>query len=154
MSMPGLIRWTSAGEPAWYATFDRIGPGSWIDCYALNVGADQTWAYPYTGFPLVEIDATGIRWTRRTPIHFASAVLVDGDNVAFLAADTGPRKIPGHYTVTLTRSQNGPLETVASASLRLPDGTRPYTWARRTVCRGNQAWLQFHDERTWYRIEL
>lgn len=102
----------------------------------------------------MEIDATGIRWTRRTPIHFASAVLVDGDNVAFLAADTGPRKIPGHYTVALTRGQNGPLESVASASLRLPDGTRPSTWARRTVCRGNQAWLQFHDDHTWYRFEL
>jgi hypothetical protein len=154
MSMPGLIRWTSAGEPAWYATSDRTGPGSWVDCYALNVGADRTWAYPYTGFPLVEIDATGIRWTRRTPTHFASAVLVDGDNVAFLAAETGPRKNPGHYTVTLSGSQNGPLETVASAPLLLPDGTRPSTWARRTVCRAHQAWLQFHDDRTWYRIEL
>ncbi|WP_392667960.1 hypothetical protein [Streptomyces sp. LN785] len=154
MSTPGLIRWTGAGEPAWYATSDRMGPGSWVDCYALNVGADRTLAYPYTGFPLVEIDATGIRWTRRTPIHFASAVLVDGDNVAFLAADTGPRRLPGHYTVTLTRSQNGPLETVASAPLLLADGTRPDTWARRKVCRGNQAWLQFHDERTWYRVEL
>ncbi|MDH6120255.1 hypothetical protein ABH930_006217 [Kitasatospora sp. GAS204A] len=154
MSMPGLIRWTSAGEPAWYAPLDGAGPGSWADCYALNVGAGQTWAYPYTGFPLVAIDATGIRWTRRAPIHFASAVLVDGDNVAFLAADTGPHKTPGHYTVTLALSQNGPLETVTSAPLLLPDGTRPDTWARRTVCRGNQAWLQFHDDRTWYRIEL
>jgi hypothetical protein len=154
MSMPGLVRWSRDGSPAWYATRDPIGPGSWVDCYALNVGADGTWAYPYTGFPLVEIDATGIRWTRRTPVHFASAVLIDGDNAAFLAADKGPSKIPGHYTVTLTQGQNGVLEPVASAPLLLPDGTRPEAWARRTVCRGDQAWLQFRDQRTWYHIEL
>ncbi|MFF7250273.1 hypothetical protein ACFZBU_41120 [Embleya sp. NPDC008237] len=154
MPMPGLVRWTRDGSPAWYATLDPISPGTWTDCYAVNVGSDRTWAYPYTGFPLVEIDATGIRWTRRTPIPFASAVLVGGDNVAFLAAGTGPRKIPGHYTVTLTQGRNGPLETVASAPLRLPDGTRPTTWARRTVCRDDQAWLQFPDHRTWYHIEL
>lgn len=152
MSMPGLIRWTRDGSPAWYATFDPIGPGSWVDCYALNIGADRTWAYPYTGFPLVEIDASGIRWTRRTPIHFASAVLIDGDNAAFVAADTGSSKIPGHYTVTRTQGQNGVLEPVASDLLLLPDGTRPEAWARRTACRGDRAWLQFHDQRTWYRI--
>ncbi|SEK95543.1 hypothetical protein [Streptacidiphilus jiangxiensis] len=154
MSMPGLIRWTRDGSPAWYATFDPLSYGSWVDCYALNVGADRAWAYPYTGFPLVEIDAAGIRWTRRTPVHFASAVLIDGEGVAFLAADSGRSRIPGHYTVTRTREQDGVLEPVAAAPLLLPDGTRPDTWARRTVCRGDQVWLQFPDDRTWYRIGL
>ncbi|MFG2819192.1 hypothetical protein ACGFX4_07140 [Kitasatospora sp. NPDC048365] len=154
MPLPGLVRWTGDGSPAWYATLDRIGPGSWTDCYALNVGADLTWAYPYTGFPLVEVDAAGIRWTRRSPVRSASAVLVDGDSAAFLTSDTGPGKAPGHYTVTLTRGRNGPLEAVASAPLRLPDGTRPTGWARRKICRDGRAWLQFDDHRTWYRLEL
>lgn len=153
MPMPGLIRWTAAGEPAWYARYDPLGTESWLDCYALNIGADRAWAYPYSGFPLVEIDATGIRATRRTPIHFARAVLVDGEHVAFLSADPDSRHGPGHYTVTLTRNGNDPLETMASAPLILPDGARPSTW-HRSVCRDGQAWLRFRDERTWYRLRL
>ncbi|GAA1937505.1 hypothetical protein [Kitasatospora viridis] len=154
MPLPGLIRWTGAGEPAWYATSDPVGPGSWVDCYALNVGADLAWAYPYTGFPLVEIDAVGVRWSRRSPVRFASGVLVDEGGAAFLAADTRPRGVPGHYTVTLAESRQGLLEPVATAPLLLPDGTRPTTAVRRTVCRGNRAWLQFQDRRTWHLLEM
>ncbi|MEV6008172.1 hypothetical protein AB0M29_15290 [Streptomyces sp. NPDC051976] len=155
MSMPGLIRWTASGDPAWYASSDAVGPASWVDCYALNVGTDRAWAYPYTGFPLVEIDGIGITWTRRTPTHYASAVLVEGSDAAFLTADTAPRRAPGHYTLTEAASRNGTLEATASAPLVLPDGTRPGAWARRTVCRGGQMWLQFrHDERTWFHYEL
>lgn len=41
MSMLGLIRWSA--DPAWYAVQDAKGPSSWVDCYALNVGADRAW---------------------------------------------------------------------------------------------------------------
>lgn len=46
LSTPGLIRWNTSAEPDWYALFDKTGPRSWIDCYALNVGVHRTWAYP------------------------------------------------------------------------------------------------------------
>ncbi|MFG1805123.1 hypothetical protein [Streptomyces sp. NPDC049040] len=155
MSRPGLVRWTGAGEPAWYARNDQ--PLHWDDCYALNVADDRAWAYPYTGFPLVEVDAEGIRRTRRTPVRGATAILVDGQDgtgVGFVTADTGTARVPGHYTVTLTRDRGGLLGVVASVPLLLPDGSRPGAWARRTVCRGSRMWTQFDDDRTWYGLGL
>src|SRR4051794_15890316 len=85
MSMPGLIRWTADGTPAWYAVQDSRGPANWVDCYALNVGADRVWAYPSTAFPLVETDESGMRCVRRTPVRLARGVLVAGERVAFVA---------------------------------------------------------------------
>ena len=154
LSMPGLIRWTAAGEPDWYALSDKTGPGSWVDCYALNVGAHRTWAYPYTGFPLVEIDHNGVRCVRRSPVRSASGVIVADHDVAFIASHGDHPQTPGHYTMTFARINDGPVETTATAPLLLPDGNRPGAWARRTTCRDNRMWMQFDDPRTWYIIEI
>lgn len=125
MSTPGLIRWTSHGEPAWYATLDGSGPGSWVDCYALNVGLKYTWAYPYTAFPLVEIDKIGVRCVRRTPVRYAHGVMVAGGTLAFVASAGGPAKTGGHYTITLAHTDGGPIEVSGDSPLLLPDGSRP-----------------------------
>lgn len=152
--VPGLIRWTSAGDPDWYAVFDGSGPKSWLDCYALNVGAYRTWAYPYTGFPLVEIDCNGVRCVRRTPVRSACGIVIAGDDVAFIAGHGDHPRTPGHYTVTFARINDGPVEATGTAPLVLPNGNRPDTGARRTVCRDNRTWMQFDDPRTWYMLEI
>jgi hypothetical protein len=154
LSMPGLIRWTSTGEPDWYAVYDGIGPSSWVDCYALNVGAHRTWAYPYTGFPLVEIDQHGVRCVRRTPVRSASGVILADNDVVFIASDGPHPRTPGHYTVTFARINDGPIEAAATAPLLLPNGNRPDTWARSIACRDNRAWMQFDNPHTWYIIEI
>jgi hypothetical protein len=154
LSMPGLIRWTSTGEPAWYAVFDKSGPGSWVDCYALNVGHEYTWAYPYTGFPLVEIDKIGVRCVRRTPVSFAIGVMVAGDTLAFVASPGERPKTAGHYTITLAHTDGGPIEAAGSSPLLLPDGTRPRVWAQRRACRDGRMWMQFDDPHTWYVVEV
>ena len=151
---PGLIRWANTGDPLWYATTDATGPRSWMDCYALNVGHEYTWAYPYTGFPLVEIDRQGVRSVRRTPVSSASGVMTAGDRSAFLTAPGEHPQTPGAYELTLARSADGPIEAESSTPLLLPDGTRPRGWARRTVCRDHRMWLQFDDPLTWYVIEI
>jgi hypothetical protein len=151
---PGLVRWTAAGEPDWYAAFDPSCPSRWFDCYALNVGAHRTWAYPYSGFPLVEIDQRGIRCVRRTPVCSASGVIVADHDVAFIARDGDHPQTPGHYTVTFARSDDGPVEATTTAPLLMPDGNRPGTSAPREVCRDNQMWMQFADPHTWYVIEI
>lgn len=151
---PGVIRWASNGDPLWYATTDGSGPQSWMDCYALNIGREYAWAYPYTGFPLVEIDDQGVRSVRRTPVRSASAVMTAGDRSAFLIAPGERPKTPGMYELILARSADGPIEAESSTPLLLPDGRQPQNWARRTICRDNRMWFQFDDPLTWYVIEL
>jgi hypothetical protein len=145
MTRPGLIRWTPAGDAAWYAASDLSGPAMGVGCHALNVGAGRTWAYPRPGFPLVEADRTGVRCDRRTPVHSARGVIVSGDRVAFVARDP---------VVTFARSTEGPIEAVATAPLLLPDGREPPAPIRRTVCRDNRMWLQFQNQRMWYVLSL
>jgi hypothetical protein len=154
MSMPGLIRWTADGNAAWYASRDSTGPTSWVDCYALNVGADRVWAYPYTAFPLVEIDQDGVRCVRRTPVRSASGVVVAGERVAFVAHQGHGPKAAGRYLVTFAHTADGPVEATATARLVLPGGRRPSAWARRMVCRDDKAWMQFGDDPTWYVLTL
>lgn len=151
---PGLIRWSGTGDPLWYATKDGSGPRSWMDCYALNVGRKYTWAYPYTGFPLVEIDSQGVRCVRRTPVRFSDAVVISGDRSAFLTTPGKHPKTPGAYELTFAHCSGGPIEAGSSTLLLLPDGTRPQSWARRKACRDHRMWLQFDDPLTWYVIEI
>ncbi|MFD0973796.1 hypothetical protein [Plantactinospora endophytica] len=155
MPLPGLIRWTATGDPAWYATQDGYSnPSGWVDCYALNVGAGRVWAYPYPGFPLVEIDQRGIRCVRRTSVRSASGVIVADDRVAFIASQGHGPEAAGSYLVTFARIIDGPVETATTTPLLLPTGQRPTTRARRTVCRDNRMWMQFDDERTWYTLDI
>lgn len=154
MATPGLIRWTATGDAAWYATQDGTGPSSWVECYALNVGADCTWAYPYPGFPLVEIDQRGVRCVRRTPVRSAHGIIVASDRVAFVATEGHGAKAAGSYLVTFSRVVNGPVEATATAQLLLPTDRPLRTRARRTICRDNRMWMQFDDERTWYTLDI
>lgn len=145
---PGLIRWTDAGLPAWYATDAGFGPRQWD---ALNVGTARTCA----GVPLVEIDADGVRCVRRSAVRSPAGILVAGDDLAFLTADRP--YTPGHYSLTRARIvDGGPVEVtgVPPAPLLLPGGGRPSGWARGRICRDNRMWLRFDDPRTWYVVEI
>lgn len=149
--MPGLIRWNRRGEILWAAAHDPLKV-DWCDCYALNVGAHRTWACPYTGFPLVDIDDAGIRLVRRNPIRSSGAVAVDESRAAFVGATAD--RVPGRYVVTECRLGDGAVEPVAAGPLTMPDGTTPPCWFRRKVARDGRIWVQFDDPRVWYLLEL
>ncbi|NUP47416.1 MAG: hypothetical protein HOW97_08885 [Catenulispora sp.] len=151
--MPGLIRWNRRGEILWAAVHDPMTV-DWCDCYALNVGVHRTWACPYTGFPLVDIDDAGIRLVRRNPVRSSGAVAVDesGNRAAFVKA--AAERIPGRYVVTECRLADGPVEPVAAGPLSMPDGTDPSCWFKRKVARDGRIWVQFEDPRAWYLLEL
>lgn len=149
--MPGLIRWSRQGEILWAAIHDPMKVG-WCDCYALNVGVHRTWACPYTGFPLVDIDDAGVRLIRRNPIRSSSAVAVDGSRAAFVKATAD--RIPGRYVVTECHLGDGPVEPVAAGPLTMPDGTDPPCWFKHRVARDGRIWVQFDDPRVWYVLEL
>ncbi|WP_372672235.1 hypothetical protein [Amycolatopsis kentuckyensis] len=142
---PGLIRWTAAGEPAWWAVDDPIRL-SWMDCYALNVGERRTWAVPYTEVPLVEVGGDGIRSVRRCPISRVRGVALSGAEAIFLALAGQPGGYFHHLVpARLTADEVVPEPPV---SLDVPDGGTLQRW----VCRGDRMWLQFGD--TWYVLGL
>ncbi len=142
---PGLIRWTAAGEPAWWAIDDPVRL-SWMDCYVLNVGERRTWAVPYTEVPLVEVGREGIRSVRRSPLRRPRGVAVSGGDAVFLSV---AGEYPGYYwhlePASLTGGEVVPGPPVP---LGLPDGSALLRW----VCRGDRMWLQ--AGRTWYVLEL
>ncbi|MEV7624428.1 hypothetical protein [Actinoplanes sp. NPDC089786] len=142
LDRPGLIRWTGDGTAAWLAAYDGNGPRSgWLDCYSLNVGATRTWACPYTGFPLVEIDGAGVRCVRRNPIHWAFAVLVAGDRLAFATYDDG------EVTMRFGRVTDGPIEATTSEPLHLP-GSAP----RAVAARDDRMWMAVGS--SWHVVTI
>jgi hypothetical protein len=64
LSAGGLARFDEYGRQLWTyrppSGLDHIA-----DCYALNVSARTTWAYYYTGFPLIRITDTKVSPSRR-----------------------------------------------------------------------------------------
>ncbi|WP_326946324.1 hypothetical protein OG439_44260 [Amycolatopsis sp. NBC_01307] len=146
-SNPGLIRWTSAGEPAWRAEHE---PGLyWMDCYVLNVAERRTWAVPYTALPLVEVGLDGIRSVRKSPLRRPRGVAVSGAEAVFLSIAGEPDGFYWHLEpARLTEDEVVPGDPVP---LALPDGTglrKPLRW----VCRSDRIWLlQGH---TWYVLRL
>ncbi|UOZ10032.1 hypothetical protein [Amycolatopsis sp. WQ 127309] len=143
---PGLIRWTTAGEPAWRAVHE---PGLyWLDCYVLNVGERRAWAVPYTKVPLVEVGLDGIRSVRESPLRRPRGVAVSGAEAVFLSIAEEPGGYYWHLKpARLTEDEVVPEEPVP---LALPGGTslrKPLRW----VCRGDRIWLlQGH---TWYVLK-
>ncbi len=151
--LPGLIRWTADGDVARWPKRDRGDTVDWIDCYALNVGRDRTWAYPYPDFPLVEIDRAGLLRVLSAPVRGASGILVAGDRVAFVTGQGHGAPDAGRYGVTYARTGDG-IEAVSTVPLVLPSGLRPETWASGIVARDDRMWVRFGNDRTWYVLTL
>ncbi|MFG2000986.1 hypothetical protein ACGFNU_17745 [Spirillospora sp. NPDC048911] len=147
--LPGLIRWSVNGMPAWSAGDDPVKL-SWMDCYALNVGADRAWACPYTNFPLVTIDDTGVRTINRNSVRGARGLAVTDDEVVFINSyqDTD---FDGVTIVRCDRA-DGVVDMAERRVLTLPDGSQP-TRLHRVTGRDHRLWMQLDDDRAWYLTE-
>ncbi|MFI0449207.1 hypothetical protein [Actinomadura sp. 6N118] len=149
VSLPGLIRWSVDGTPAWSADDDPVRL-SWMDCYALNVGTDRAWACPYTSFPLVTIDDAGIRTVNRNPVQGALGLAVSDDRVIFINPYQD-RDFDGVTLVGCHRSE-GVVDITERRVLILPDESRP-TRLHRVTGRDHRLWMQLDDDRVWYLTE-
>ncbi|MDW5326769.1 hypothetical protein [Plantactinospora sp. KLBMP9567] len=119
LSAAGAARFDEYGRRLWSywppPGFDHIA-----DCYALNVDARTTWAYYYTGFPLIRITDTEVRPFRPGPVRGARAVLVYDDEAVLIGEYGNPYRltecrllddtIAGHGPVVLTDPAGLPLE--------------------------------------------
>ncbi|WP_052163979.1 hypothetical protein [Actinoplanes utahensis] len=89
LSAGGLARFDEYGRQLWTYQpadgFDHVA-----HCYALNVGARTTWAYYYTGFPLLRITDTETAPFPPGPVRGARGVLVHGDSVIFIGGYGAP----------------------------------------------------------------
>ncbi|MET9249821.1 hypothetical protein [Nonomuraea sp. NPDC003709] len=150
--MIGLARWDSDGGPPWMApshTPDVV----WCDCYALNVGRDLVHACPYTDFPLIEIDADGVRNITPNSITRGHGLAVSGTELGFL----DQRRAGGgfRWEIRRARQQAGAITKTGRERLLLPDDRHPTGWARGKIGRDGTLWLYENgDPRRWYRYEL
>ncbi|MFG1860804.1 hypothetical protein [Microbispora bryophytorum] len=150
--MIGLVRWDSDGGPPWMAPSHTPGV-VWCDCYALNVGRDVVHACPYTDFPLIEIDADGVRSVTPNPVTRCSGLAVSGSELAFLdqhRAGGGFR-----WEIRRARRQGGAVTETERGHLLLPDDRHPTGWARGKIGRDGMLWVhEDGDPRRWYRYEV
>ncbi|MBX7266259.1 hypothetical protein KIF24_09660 [Micromonospora sp. Llam7] len=150
--MIGLARWDSSGGEPWMVSSDTPTV-AWCDCYALNVGRQRVHACPYTDFPLVELDAHGVRAVMSNTIRSCSGLAVSGADVAFL----DQHREGGRYRWDIRRARRDGDVVVEKEreQLLLPDGRQPSGWARGKVGRDEMLWLQVDgDRRRWYRYEI
>ncbi|GLX02186.1 hypothetical protein [Microtetraspora sp. NBRC 16547] len=149
--MLGLARWDKGGAPLWLAS-DTPGV-VWCDCYALNVGRDLVHACPYTDFPLVEIDANGIRTVTPNPVTRCSGLAVCAAELAFL----DQRRMDDEYywEIRRARREGGIVVETGREPLVLPESRHPKSWARGKIGRDGMLWLhEDGDRRRWYRYEI
>ncbi|MEO3813055.1 hypothetical protein ABGB17_28975 [Sphaerisporangium sp. B11E5] len=150
-SMLGLARWDKGEGPPWLAS-DTPGI-AWCDCYALNVGRETVHACPYTDFPLVEIDANGIRAVTPNPVTRCSGLAISGPQLAFL----DQHRVDGeyHWEIRGARKEGGAVVETGRQPLVLPEGRQPAGWARGKIGRDWTLWLhEDGDPRRWYRYEI
>ncbi|GAA4608899.1 hypothetical protein BJY16_007066 [Actinoplanes octamycinicus] len=92
LSAGGLTRFDEYGRQLWtywpQSGFDHIAT-----CYALNVSARTTWAYYYTGFPLVRITDTKVSPFSSSPVRGARGVLIHDDVVVFIGRYGEPHQL-------------------------------------------------------------
>ncbi|MFF3333152.1 hypothetical protein ACFYWX_26970 [Streptomyces sp. NPDC002888] len=147
LSEPGVRRWSSTGTPAWQYG-PQSGIGSFLDCYALNVGRRATWVYPYTDFPLLEVRDGRPPHVRTAPVRGASGVAVHGEHVAFYGgyADDGDRLVLGKLT-------DSAVEPEEEVRLLRSDGSRS-GGPRRVVSRGSRVYVQEEPFTEWGLLDI
>lgn len=151
--MIGLARWDDPGGDPWFAYNDTGRAVDWCDCYAMNVGRELVHACPYTEFPVVEIDANGVRSITPNSITGCSGLAVSGSALAFL--DQHRHNDTPVWMIRKARRADGAVIETGQDILTLPDGRSPGAWARGKV--GRDAMLFLHEEgdpRRWYRYEI
>ncbi|MFF8970925.1 hypothetical protein [Streptomyces sp. NPDC014995] len=136
LSVPGLRRWSSTGEPLWaFRRLPEMDDGI-DDCYALNVSGRVAWACHYPRFPLLEIHADQRVRVWRNPVRSPSALAVHGDRVVFL-----------NHLLVDCRLTDGTVEVVAEGPLRRADGGA--LGRRRVVSRGPRLYVQEKPFTDW-----
>ncbi|MEV0136209.1 hypothetical protein AB0H83_48250 [Dactylosporangium sp. NPDC050688] len=127
LSAAGIARFDDYGRRLW-SYQPPPGLDHVADCYALNAGARTTWAYYYTGFPLVRITDTQVRPFQPGPVRGARGILIHGDEVAFVGGYGKPSQltqcrllddtIVTHGPVRLTDHNGRPLNDFRIVSTR------------------------------------
>ncbi|MGW4368459.1 hypothetical protein ACWEKT_22725 [Nocardia takedensis] len=149
----GLARWDDPGGKPWFVESDTRREVCWCDCYALNVGRTLVNACPYTDFPLVEMDANGVRSITPNPITRCTALAVADSELAFLdQVRLDNKRI---WTIRRGRRHDGMVTETGTELLTLPGGRSPKGWARGKIGRDATIWL--HEDgnpRQWYRYEI
>lgn len=149
----GLARWDSVDRGPWFAFEDTRNQVDWCDCYAINVGRTLTYACPYTKFPLVEMDANGVRSITPNSVTRCVGLAVSGATFGFF--DQHRYKGKPKWKIRKGRLQDGVITETDTEELVLPNGRQPTVWARGKIGRDSTLWLhEDGDPRRWYRYEL
>ncbi|WP_277303319.1 hypothetical protein [Spongiactinospora sp. TRM90649] len=152
---------TAAGWPRWSPTPPRASPPSRTspssapryDATAVVCDGDEIHACPYTDFPLIEIDADGVRSVTPNPVKRCTGLALSGADLAFLAQ----RRANGGFRWEIRRAlrEGGAVTETGREHLLLPIGRRPSGRACGKIGRGGTLWLhQNGDPRRWYRYEM
>ncbi|GAA3981217.1 hypothetical protein GCM10023085_74450 [Actinomadura viridis] len=146
--MIGLACWDEDGSRLWMPGSDAPGGGLW-DCYSLNVGREVVHTCPYADFPLIELDARGIRAVTPNPVAGGSGLAVSGREIAFF------RQGRVHWRIHRARREDEGVVETGRENLVLPGGRLPSDWGRGVIGRDGKLWLrEAGDERRWYRYEI
>ncbi|MBH0774708.1 hypothetical protein [Nocardia bovistercoris] len=149
----GLARWDNLNSEPWFAFHGTVPDVDWFDCYAVNVGRTRTHACPYTKFPLVEMDADGVRSITRNSITRCVGLTVSDSTFGFF--DQHRHKGKPRWAIRKGRLQDGVITETDTEELVLPDGRRSERWARGNIGRDSTLWLHENgNPGRWYRYEL
>ncbi|MFI9504560.1 hypothetical protein [Nocardia sp. NPDC052566] len=151
--MPGLARWDGIGSDPWFAYSDTGNQVGWCDCYAVNVGRTLVYACPYVDFPLVEIDASGVRSITPNPITRCTGLAVSNSRFDFF--DHYRQNDAPVWSIRKGLREGGVVTETGREILTLPGSRSPTGWARGKIGRDGTLWL--HEDgnpRQWYRYEI
>lgn len=137
----GIAAWSPDFEKAW-----ELDPQEGLvdDCYALNVGAAEVLACPYTDFPVVRIQDRKVTVAATSGVSGPAGIIANGDQVGIIGTYRDP-------SLLITGAiRDGAFRESARVHLWAPDGA-PMPTAR-VHCRGSVA--HFLAGRTWYSFDL
>lgn len=144
----GLVLFDARGQRLSEYDAKAVGTDIIVDCYALNVAAnDEMWLYFYTDFPLVCLREGGRPAVWKTPVAGASALAVGATHVLFGGSYSA------RSTFELFALHGGGKDALAPAGTFVfvdPDGTR---WQPTWMC-GRGPWLYGGEGTRAFRIDL
>ncbi|MCE9667138.1 hypothetical protein LY474_04850 [Myxococcus stipitatus] len=144
----GLVLFDSRGQLLSEYDARAVGTDVIIDCYALNVAADEeTWIYFYTDFPLVRLRGGGRPEVWNTRVAGASALAVSPTHVLF----GGSYEARSRFELFTLHSAGRPrMMPVGSFLFEDPEGM---PWQPTWMC-GRGPWLYGGEGTRVFRIEL
>jgi hypothetical protein len=138
---PGLVRFSWSGQVEAVAA---PPPGlPIIDCFALNVQAEEVWASSFPGYPVLRVERDGTTRALDGLALPVTAIAVDPPTLVAVRAVAGQRLRAWRAVVGATR-----LEHVEEAQLIL-EGEEPES-IRQVIGRGGE--LHAVTDRAWYRF--